>query len=247
MTHRSPLLTLAAVAIFFAALLTADFLVHPSAESATAGAPTRSSQPSSPTTPAPGPTPAAAAPTTPTRPEESALTTPAASATKHEDDGSFPHRAVYAGRSEDGHLAIAVAVLGDRAAAYLCDGRSREAWLRGTVDGDEITLTSRHGYRLTAELDHGRLEGEVRGDGKRWKFEIRRAEKPAGLYRAKGSKTTVGWIRLPDGSVVGVATAADGTSAPAPALGADDEARVDGQAVQATPVDGDDEIEERTR
>lgn len=243
MTHRSPLLTLAAVAIFFAALLTADFVVHPSAESARAGAPATTSPPVSPTATAPEPsTPAAATPTPPTRPAESALTPPAASATKHADDDQFPHKAVYAGRSEDGHLAVAVAVLGDQAAAYICDGRSREAWLRGTVDGDRVRLTSRHGYRLTAELDDGRLEGVVIGDGRRWEFEIRPAEKPAGLYRAKGSTTTVGWIRLSDGSVVGIATDADGTSEAAPTLESDDEAQVDGQTVRAAPVDGDDEI-----
>jgi hypothetical protein len=245
MTHRSPLLTLAAVAIFFTALLTADFVVHPSPESTAAGAATSTAPPASATSSAPtssasGPSSSSSA--TPTRPAESALTPPAASATQHGDDDQFPHKAVYAGRSEDGHLAIAVAVLGDRAAAYICDGRSREAWLRGSVEGDEVRLTSRHGYRLTAELDDGRLDGEVRSDGKRWEFEIRRAEKPAGIYRAKGSTTTVGWIRLPDGSVVGVATADDGTSEPAPTLGADDGAQVDGQTVQAAPVDGDDEI-----
>lgn len=247
MTHRSPLLTLAAVAIFFTALLTTDFVVHPSPEStaasaATSTAPAAPATSSAPTSSAAPSSSSAGTPTAATRPAESALTPPAASATQHGDDDQFPHKAVYAGRSEDGHLAIAVAVLGDRAAAYICDGRSREAWLQGTVEGDEVRLTSRHGYRLTAELDDGRLEGEVRGDGKRWKFEIGRAEKPAGLYRAKGSTTTVGWIRLPGGSVVGVATAADGTSEPAPTLGADDVARVDGQTVQAAPVDGDDEI-----
>jgi hypothetical protein len=238
MTHRSPLLTLAAVAIFFAAMLTADFLVHPSAGSATAGAPsTTPPSPISSASPAATPTQPASTPAT-SRP----ITSPAASATKRAYQDQFPHKVVYAGRSEDGHLAIAVAVLGDRAAAYICDGRSREAWLRGTVDGDSLRLTSRQGYRLTAELDDGRLEGEVRGDGRHWKFEIRPAEKPAGLYRAKGSTTTVGWIRLADGSVVGVATGADGTSEAAPPLGSDDEAQVDGQTVQATPVNGDDEI-----
>ncbi len=248
MTHRSPLLTLAAVAIFFVALLTADFVVHPSAESATSG-PAVTTEPAPPagtasgsTTPpaTPPATGAAATPTPPTRPAESALTPPPS---KRADDDRFPHKAVYAGRSDDGHLAIAVAVLGDRAAAYLCDGRSREAWLRGTVDGDQVHLTSGHGYRLTATLDdHRRLEGVVRGDGRRWEFEIRQAVKPAGLYRAKGARTTVGWIRLPDGSVVGVATDADGTSRAAPTLGASEEADIDGQTVQAAPVDGDDKI-----
>ena len=59
------------------------------------------------------------------------------------DEGEFPNKIVYAGWTEDDSTAIAVAILGTRAAAYLCDGDSVEAWLRGTVDGNEITLTGK--------------------------------------------------------------------------------------------------------
>ncbi len=234
MTHRGPLITLSAVAILFAALLAADFVVHPTPDAAVSAAVPAST--SAPATPAPPGTvstyPSAATP--------SGAPTPRA--TERDDEDRFPQRAVYVGRSEDGRLAVAVAVLGDRAAAYVCDGRSREAWLRGRVEADEVRLTSEHGYRLSAELDDKRLVGEVRSGGRRWAFEIHRAEPPAGLYRAEGSRTTVGWIRLPDGSVVGIATNDDGASGPAPALGPDQEVQLDGHGVRADPVAGDDKI-----
>ncbi len=35
----------------------------------------------------------------------------------------FPNKVVYAGRTDDDSAAIAVAILGDKAAAYLCDGQ----------------------------------------------------------------------------------------------------------------------------
>src|SRR5262249_49159075 len=44
---------------------------------------------------------------------------------------TFPAEVVYAGKVSTGRLAVAVAVKGNQAAAYLCDGRNIEAWLRG--------------------------------------------------------------------------------------------------------------------
>ena len=46
---------------------------------------------------------------------------------------AFPNKVVYDGRTEGKSGAIAVAVLGDQAAAYFCDGRTIESWLRGNV------------------------------------------------------------------------------------------------------------------
>ena len=59
-------------------------------------------------------------------------------------------------------------------------------------------------------------------------FEIDEAKRPAGLYRARGSKTTIGWIVLPDGSQVGVQTTGSDSSA-APRL-------------DAAPVNGDEDL-----
>ena len=106
-------------------------------------------------TPAASPTQAA---TTAASPAE----TPAPSPTATEsavDENEFPNKIVYAGRTEDGSIAIAVAVLGQKAAAYLCDGSQVEAWLRGTVSDDVISLIGKNGQTLEAKLDGSALRG----------------------------------------------------------------------------------------
>jgi hypothetical protein len=232
-THRSPLVTLiglvAAFAIMFGVNLavtdaTADRADPGAAPSATAGA-------SAPATSAP-PSPSASAPASP-------------SATEPEPAGEqFPGEVVYAGRTEDGGVAVAVAVRGNQAAAYLCDGESVESWLRGTVkDGDTLSLRNKSGTNeLEAKLDDGRLEGKVDLDGNELEFTLDQAEKPAGLYRARGAKTTIGWIVLPDGSQVGVQTTGE-ESTPAPELDPDNpEVTVDGEALRSEPVSGDQDV-----
>ena len=101
---------------------------------------------------------------------------------------------------------IAVAVLGDQAAAYFCDGRTIESWLRGDVEGS-ISRCGAGGATVQAGLDGDHLKGTLKIKNERLKFEIDEAKKPAGLYRARGSKTTIGWIVLEDGSQVGIQTA----------------------------------------
>jgi len=151
---------------------------------------------------------------------------------------------VYAGRTEDGNIAVAVAVLGNKAAAYLCDGESVESWLRGTVeDGDTLSLRNKNGTNeLEAKLDDGRLEGKIDLGGTELEFTLDEAKKPAGLYRARGAKTTIGWIVLPDGSQVGVQTTGE-ESTPAPKLEPDKpELTVDGEALRGQPVSGDQDV-----
>jgi hypothetical protein len=146
---------------------------------------------------------------------------------------------VYAGRTDDDSAAIAVAILGDQAAAYLCDGRDVESWLRGTVKGDEISLTSKKGASLEARLVHGALEGKIEVADKDLHFTITEAKPPGGLYRARGAKTTIGWIILPDGSQVGIQTTGE-ESTPAPELDpGNPQVTVDGESLQGEPVSGD--------
>ena len=60
----------------------------------------------------------------------------------------------------------------------------------------------------------------------------------AGLYRARNSTRTIGWIVLPNGQQVGVDD--DGTPAPAPPLDpANRTATVDGVSVTALTITGD--------
>jgi hypothetical protein len=226
--HRSPLLTLAAVAVAFAVMFTVNMLASPPGSSSTGTAP-----PAAPTT-------ASASPGS--QETGTAAASPSPSATKSADDSKFPEKVVYAGRAEDGAGAIAVAVLGTQAAGYFCDGRSVESWFRGTVTGSDISLKSKDGATLQASLDGDHLKGSLRIKNERVRFEINEAKKPAGLYRARGSKTTIGWIVLEDGSEVGVQTTGQ-DSTPAPELDPENpQVTVDGTELDAAPVNGDEDL-----
>jgi hypothetical protein len=228
--HRSPLLTLAAVAVAFAIMFTVNMLASPPGSSST-GTPT----PAAPAT-------ASASVSPGSQETETAAASPSPSATKSAEDSKFPQKVVYAGRAEDGAGAIAVAVLGTQAAAYFCDGRSVESWFRGAVTGSDISLKSKDGATLQASLDGDHLKGSLRIKNERVRFEINEAKKPAGLYRARGSKTTIGWIVLEDGSEVGLQTTGQ-DSTPAPKLDPENpQVTVDGQELDAAPVNGDEDL-----
>jgi hypothetical protein len=223
MKHRSPLITLAAVALAFAIMFTVNMLSGPPGSGTTGAA-----------------SPSAGSPSL--QPTETAAATPTASASETAEDSTFPERVVYAGRAEDSQGAIAVAVLGGQAAAYFCDGRNVEAWFRGTTEGGNISLQSKSGATLSAELDGHEIKGTVQIENETVQFEINEAKQPAGLYRARGSKTTIGWIILPDGSQVGVQTTGSNSSA-APQLDPENpQVTVDGESLDAAPVNGDEDL-----
>ena len=226
MKHRSPLFALAAVALAFAIMFVVNMLAEP---------PRRTAGPTAapPTVAASSPSPA---------PTETAVTSPAPTETESIEDSEFSSKIVYAGRAEDGAGAVAVAVLGTETAAYFCDGRSVESWFRGNVTGGDLSLTSKDGTVLRASLDGDRLKGTVRTVDDGIKFEINEAKKPAGLYRARGSKTTIGWIVLQDGSEVGVQTTGK-ASMPAPDLDPQNpQVTVNGENLAAAPVNGDETL-----
>jgi hypothetical protein len=208
--HRSPLITLAAVAVAFAIMFIVNMLATPPGNSSTGTA----SPPAS----------------------------PSSTATESDDDDTFPEEVVYAGCAEDNAGAVAVAILGDQAAAYFCDGRNVESWYRGPVEGNDISLTSKSDATLEARLDGDHIEGSVPINDSTVKFEIDEAKKPAGLYRARGSKTTIGWIVLEDGSQLGVQTTGADSSA-APQLDPESpQVTVDGENLNATPVIGTEDL-----
>ncbi len=230
MKHRSPLVTLAAVALAFAIMFTVNMLSGPPGSSST-GAAGPSAAPT--TAAANSPSPQATDPTPGTA---------SASTSETAEDSEFPEKVVYAGRTDDGPAAIAVAVLGNQAAAYVCDGRNVESWFRGTVEGGHITLQSKSGATLQAELDGDHLKGTVQIKNDTQRFEINEANKPAGLYRARGSNTSIGWIVLADGSQVGVQTTGTDSSA-APQLDPENpQVMVDGESLNAAPVTGDEDL-----
>lgn len=154
---------------------------------------------------------------------------------------TFPAEAMYTGDATGSDLAIAVAVKGKQASAYLCDGDSVEDWLKGSAEGGKLELTSKQGESsLTGELKGKRLTGTVQFRGNSLPFSIGVAPPPAGLYRGENGKTTVGWIILPNGKQVGIASNSDGGEAPAPALDPDmGYVTIDGMRVDAEQVEGD--------
>ena len=238
MTHRSPLFTLLGLVVAFAIMFGVNlassaprdsYRASPSQAASATAAATSAASPSS-TAPSSEP------------PSSSAPASPLASASATPQQSKFPHKVVYAGRTADDSAAIAVAVLGDQAAAYLCDGQDVESWLRGTVKGDEISLTSRKGAALEAKLAGKTLEGKIELNGDELKFAIKEAKPPAGLYRARGAKTSIGWIILPDGSQVGLQTSGEDSS-PAPKLDpGNPEVTVDGELLHGEPVSGDQDV-----
>lgn len=178
----------------------------------------------------PGVQPAASPPATASPPSAAAPAAPA---------GQPTGQAVYTGHTSGPRMAVAVAVQGDKAAGYLCDGRT-EAWVRGSRSGDTVTLESANGaYRVTATVAGDEADGTVQlANGRSYRFDAAVAGPPAGLYeRRGGASDRAGWIVLPDGSQVGARTV-DGVTTGAPPLDTSSRtATIDGQSVPVSTVD----------
>ena len=223
MSTRGPLLTLASVAVLTGALLWVNEVVGP--PTPTTSSSTYSAGYGAPTSPSPSPSEAAPPPTV----EPATL------------------QAVYSGKTGGGEATVAVAVNGDRAAAYLCDGTRIETWLQGSVTGDQVVLTGRDTAALIGTVSGTTLSGTVvTSTGQAWPFSAEEARPPAGIYEARttidGLATRIGWVVLPDGTQVGIQNVG-GNRSPAPALDLEDTTfTLDGAAQEATPVDGSDTV-----
>ncbi|MFC5140683.1 hypothetical protein ACFPK1_20775, partial [Actinomycetospora rhizophila] len=124
---------------------------------------------------------------------------------------------VFAGRSSNNEITVAVATRNGQVAAYLCDGESVEAWLDGEIQDREVRLTNPKGAVLTATVTDDAAFGTMTVRGRTLPFSAQLAPAPAGLYEARSEGTRTGWIVLADGSQVGLSQT-DGVSTPAPAL-----------------------------
>lgn len=156
-----------------------------------------------------------AAPGTPPPAQAAAPGTTSASAEPAAAVTPFPAQASYTGQTEGkttGEAAVAITVKGEKASAYLCDGKSLEAWYNGTAVDGKVDLKGKDGNVLTGTLNGDTISGTVSAGGKSWKFSAKLAQKPAGLYRASSGGTTTGWIQQPNGQVTGLSS--DGTPAP---------------------------------
>lgn len=220
MKHPGPLLTLLAGLVLGLFMLSLN---------ATTGKPAPTSATRPVTTPPARPSPSGPASPSPAR------TPPPAAVT------SARPQAEYAGRTADDTASVAVSVRGDKAIAYFCDGRTREAWMRGPVESDgDMHLTGDTGARLDGNLSGGKVTGAVRIGDRTWPFTATKADKPAGLYRAtaqvRGAQLKGGWIITPDGRQVGIVSR-DGKPAAAPPIDpASGAVTVDGTRLTARPV-----------
>ena len=210
MVRRGPLITLAAVVVLAAVLLA----VNVSKEDDGA-------------TPAPGPAATAA-------PDPTTTATSAAV--------EFPAQATYVGQIPvaTGTLTLAIAVEGEDAVAYACDGSAVESWLAGDAEAGRLELEGREGARLEGEFDGATVRGILWLGDRSWTFDAAPAEPPAGLYLANVGDVRASWIVTQDGTVTGVLRGGDGGTTPAPALAPDGTAVVDGETVTADPVSGSD-------
>jgi hypothetical protein len=242
MRRNTPLITLLTGAALGVVLLISSMLATPSSKPASYSAPAAST--SAPATP----TAASAAPAAASSPatEPSPVSSPAAAPSQPTVTKS-PVKATYAGRVGGGGGSVAVSIHGNQVIAYVCNGSTVEAWLKGTVDGNRLVMTGKNHARLSATYGYGKVSGDVVAHGTDYSFSVPVVSKPSGLYRAtavvRGATIKAGWIVLPDGSQVGSLEPASNSDEPsateAPELDvATGTARAGDLVLQAVPVDG---------
>ncbi len=150
----------------------------------------------------------------------------------------------FTGRTSDNKTTLAITIKGDRATGYLCDGKEIEAWLEGTVTGDQVDLRGKKGAAVTGTLSTDAIFGTVTITSEQSPYSAKIAEQPAGLYDGRGNvdgvANRIGWIVLPDGSQVGIRNI-NGERGPAPRLDTD-KLEPEGLSIPVDPVEGDDDV-----
>jgi hypothetical protein len=237
MKRNTPLITLLVGAALGVVLLVATMLatrssapVNYSAAAASSAAPAESSA-SSP------------APAESSEPAESSAT-PSPAPTR-----TTPTRADFTGRVGGGGGSVAVAVHGDKAIAYVCNGSTVEGWMRGKVENGKLTLTGKNKAHLTASIHTGTVTGDVEAHGTDYSFSVstvsKSSSKSSGLYQAtavvQGKTIKAGWIVLGDGTQIGSLETDESakTAVTAPKLDvATMTARIGNVVLHAVPVSG---------
>jgi hypothetical protein len=138
---------------------------------------------------------------------------------------------------------IAIVAKGAAAIAYLCDGSRTEAWLQGTATGGRLDLAGAGNARLTGTFTGARAEGTVTARGQRFGFDVPAVPKSSRLFRAtgtvRGARIVAGWIVLPNGRQVGLATVGGAVVRPSTLDVATGAATVAGTPVTAAPAQPD--------
>lgn len=156
-------------------------------------------------------------------------------------------QAVYTGRSSGNQVTLAVVTQGSKATGYVCNGRTVEAWLQGSVHGNQLSLAGRNGASLSGSLSGLAMFGTVStGAGLSFPFSAALSPHPAGIYQARiavnGLAARIGWAVLPDGTQVGV-TVAGNAKSPAPPLNLSNGSfTLDGTSFKADPVTGNETV-----
>jgi serine/threonine-protein kinase len=243
MKRNTPLITLLTGAVLGVVLLISSMLANPSsappnysAAAASSAAPS-SAPPAAESSPAPAESSEA--------PEDSPTAAPSPEPTR-----TTPTRADFAGRVGGGGGSVAVAIHGNKAVAYVCNGSTVEGWMRGKVENGKLTLTGKNKAHLTASIHTGTVTGDVEAHGTDYSFSVstvsKSSGKSSGLYQATavvdGKTIKVGWIVLPDGTQIGslekdAESAEDAVTAPKLDV-ATMTARVGNLVLHAVPVSG---------
>jgi serine/threonine-protein kinase len=205
MKRNTPLITLLVGAALGVVLLVASMLATPSNAqpnySAVAASSAASASSAAPAESSEAPEPA----------ESSAAASAPAAAPSPAPTRTTPTRADFTGRVGGGGGSVAVAVHGDKAIAYVCNGSTVEGWMRGKVENGKLTLTGKNNTHLTASIHTGTVTGDVEAHGTDYSFSVptvsKSSSKSSGLYQAtavvQGKTIKAGWIVMGDGTQIG--------------------------------------------
>jgi len=180
-------------------------------------------------------------------PAAAAATTSAAATVAPSASATAPPVAVgtqdtYAGNVNGGGATIAIAVKDGKAVAYLCDGKTGEAWMQGTLTAGKLSLSGEKNSTLTGTVANGTASGDIKAAGRQFTFAVKTVAPPSGLYRAtatvRNAKIVGGWIVLPDGTQTGLASVDSATVVPGPINLTTGTASVGSDTVTASKLDG---------
>ena len=158
---------------------------------------------------------------------------------------SFPATADYVGEitTAKGVITLDIAVEGDVAVAYACDGNVIESWMRGPAIEGAVSLSSKDKTgRLEGRLDGTAVVGTLWIGAKKWGFTAEPAQSPAGLYVYEQDGVRGSWVVDSSGKATGVLRLGDGSTMPAPGLAPDGRAVIDGRTVTVARVRGTDDV-----
>jgi serine/threonine-protein kinase len=160
----------------------------------------------------------------------------------------IPPHANYVGEVQGNLGSVAIVVHDTFAVAYFCNGKTQEAWLKGTPHNGNLSMTGKKSASLTANYALGHARGTVVVDGISHVFSIIAVHKPSGLFQSiavvRGATVKAGWIVLANGTQVGSlepdANSATPSAQTAPKLDISTlKAQDGGTTLTATPIDGE--------